>query len=218
MMDGASLPDRSEATSLDKVFGTLELFEQILTLADLTCAELARARRVCRQFRTSIDGPSIFQKNLYLEPRVEGSIWANDGYFLATGPTAKLYLAEYAAKNWSFTNFIRSSRCTVRSNLLELVGTSWKSLSVGHRYTSSTINASRKFHTIPCFSTCFLASLRQRKSMSRSKACNVQKHTATTTGSKLQATRVSSSGCCSRLSETASPSITARTARPLSIT
>jgi hypothetical protein len=98
MMDGASLPVRSEATSLDKVFSTLKLFEQIVTLADLTCAELAGSRRVCRQFRAFIDGSSIFQKDLYLEPRVEGSIWASDGYFLATGPTAKLYLAEYTAK------------------------------------------------------------------------------------------------------------------------
>jgi hypothetical protein len=98
MMDGASLPDTSEATALEKVFNTLELFERILTLADPTCAELARARRVCRQFRASIDGSSIFQKNLYLEARVEGSIWAKHGGIFATGPTAKLYLADYEAK------------------------------------------------------------------------------------------------------------------------
>jgi hypothetical protein len=98
MMDGASFPDRSEATSLDKVFSTLELFEQIITLADLICAELARSRRICRQFRASIDGSSIYRKNLYLEPRVEGSIWAKQGIGLATGPTAKLYLTDCAAK------------------------------------------------------------------------------------------------------------------------
>jgi hypothetical protein len=74
MMDGASFPDRSEATSLDKVFSTLELFEQIITLADLICAELARSRRVCRQFRVSIVVSLIFRKNLYLKPRVKGSI------------------------------------------------------------------------------------------------------------------------------------------------
>jgi hypothetical protein len=49
----------SELTSLDKVINALELFEQILLLADLTCAKLARARRVCRQFHISIDSLSV---------------------------------------------------------------------------------------------------------------------------------------------------------------
>jgi hypothetical protein len=88
----------SEVTSRDKVINTLKLFEQILLLADLTCAELARSGRVRRQFHASIDSSSVLQSNLCLEPRVKGSIWANKGKTLVTGPLARFHLADLPAK------------------------------------------------------------------------------------------------------------------------
>lgn len=86
-----------DTAPVQKVIGTFELCEQIL--ADLTCIELGRARRVCRQFCAVIDKSPTLRKELYLDARVDNSIAACHEFMLARGSKARLLISKTASSD-----------------------------------------------------------------------------------------------------------------------
>lgn len=89
----------SDTAPVQKVIGTFELCEQIL--ADLTCIELGRARRVCRRFCAVIDKSPTLRKDLYLDARVDNSTAASHVFMLTRGSKARLLISKTASSNMS---------------------------------------------------------------------------------------------------------------------
>ena len=94
----------TEIGPVEQVFNTVELCEQVLEY--LPCADLNRARRVCRQFKAVISQLTLMRQRSSLHLASNQILWANPNDILLTGIYAEDHIAAMKAKGRSTDEFV----------------------------------------------------------------------------------------------------------------